>query len=150
MEFYVICYIFTTKIHNLTFQKKTPNSRNSTALSAAVYENFCPRGPASNTPSTLVDRHGFFRNPPSPLRCPHGLWMTPMQFWPNCSWFSVRVFWLSFRIPNSREWLFTRIRGIYKQKALASCALWILCIVEQSTEHKTVSIQILRNKVYVH
>ena len=57
---------------------KTPNSRNSTALSAAVYENFCPRGPASNTPSPpLVDRHGFFRNPPSPLRCPHGLWMPP-------------------------------------------------------------------------
>ena len=29
-------------------------------------------------PPPNVDKHGFFGNPPSPLSCPHGLWMPPM------------------------------------------------------------------------
>ena len=54
VEFYIICgYIFITKIHNVTVQMKIPNSRNSTAFSAVVCEKFCPRGPASFTPSPL-------------------------------------------------------------------------------------------------
>ena len=57
---------------------KTPNSRNSTALSAEVYENFCPRGPASNTPSPPLWTDMVFSG--TPLRCPHGLWMPPMEF----------------------------------------------------------------------
>ena len=47
---------------------KTPNSRNSTALSAAVlYEKFCQRGPASNTPSPPCGPTWFFQEPPSPF-----------------------------------------------------------------------------------
>ena len=47
---------------------KTPDSRNSTVFSDVVCKEFCPRGPASNTPPplcTIVDRHGLSRNPPS-------------------------------------------------------------------------------------
>ena len=55
-----------TKIHNVIVQMKTPNSRNSTALSAAVYEKFCPRGPASNTPSPLWTDM-VFSGTPSPF-----------------------------------------------------------------------------------
>ena len=80
MEFYVICYIFITKIPNVTVQMKTPNSRNSTALSAVVYENFCPRGPAANTPSPLVDRHGFFRNPPFAVHMVYGCPLTIVDY----------------------------------------------------------------------
>ena len=55
---------------------KTPNSCNSTALNAVVWEKFV-HVDQPLTPHPLVDQHGFFRNP---LRCPHGFWMPP---WPN-------------------------------------------------------------------
>ena len=40
-------------------------------------KSFCPRGQASNPPSPLCGQTWFFREPPSPLSCPHGLWMPP-------------------------------------------------------------------------
>ena len=42
-----------------------------------VEKSFCPRGQASNPPSPLCGQTWFFREPPSPISCPHGLWMPP-------------------------------------------------------------------------
>ena len=64
---YVTYLLFITKIQNAIFQMKTPNSRNSTALSAAVYENFCPRGPALTPPPPLWTDMVFSGTLPPPF-----------------------------------------------------------------------------------
>ena len=42
-------------------------------------KSFCPCGQASNPPSPSRGQTWFFREPPSPLSCPHGLWMPPTR-----------------------------------------------------------------------